>query len=480
MRIEQQLCWACSVESGSSSKIRIFIPWISSFFVAMIDRIISDASGCNHEIELVDVTNFSYPRWSLAVRNITGKMLVDEFVSVRVLRRGPYGLRSFQSRGDGPEWLSFSTSSELGSKYKGELPRGLRWLRDQEYRIAMSASISLYTKLRELEIQPKEIWVYPNGRFSAHRAILEAAKHHGFKTLCYEASLFPGRFFFRTYPRHDRLAGQKHFDVVGRQVASHRKVEVGEWLEQRALPQSQTNPYALRFSSPDFSSGFGPKSIIFFTSSKDEFIGLGEQWSRFGWDTQYQAFSAIGAELRSKGFKTILRIHPNLENKSFTDLATEFIAVSELKQEGFHIIGPQESANSYQLASSSAAIVVSNSTIGIEALALGVPVLATANSYYDHLSSLIRVRRDSDLSLLETRIKEFRSPDASQEAITWLGFNFEQDFKLGRTFDLIPTVSQRAKNLLHFDVAFYHMSAILVKFLTAPGRKVMLHRLARL
>ena len=475
----QEACWACDRSSIQYSRVRIFVPWVSGPFLAIFDGILTDLASCQHEVELYDVAQFSYPRWSLSAQDLINKLSRHRDLRVRSIHRG-LDLDSLRKRPrDVPDWLLLSSSSEIRTKYQGELPKSLGWLASLEARLAINAANSLFSKLLDLDVEPTEIWVYPNGRFSAQRAILEASKKHGLVSFCYERSPFSSKFYLRPYRSHDRLAGQEDFRSKASKVRLRSQTAAKKWILERTSPQSETNPFASNFVSSDFSRRANSKTVTFFTSSQDELVGLGADWSSFGWNNEYEAYSNLGHEFRKQGFKTVLRLHPNLANKSYEDLRNDYLSLLKLKAEGFRVVGPQDPSNSYKLASSSWAVVVSRSTIGIEALGLGIPVVATANSYYDHLKSLICVGKGSDFSQIESLIKRFDRSTASQEALTWLGFNFEQDLPLRETFDIKPKFSQRARNLLNADVAIFHGSAIFLRLIFYPGRRLMLRKIAQ-
>ena len=480
MQTEIEPCWACDPDGASGSTVRVFVPWVSARFTSMVDHLLASLLQCEHRIELVDVTQFAYPRWSLNVEDLVDGLSLNSGIRVTVMHRGRITQSKPLHKADFLDWLGEASDSEIRTKYNGQLPAPLHWLGNLEAKLARKSAASLFKKLCQLEVKPDELWVYPNGRFAAQRAVLEAAKVHGFKSFCYEGSRFASKFYLRPYRSHDRVAGQLDYELGKSSVRQTSRQAVSTWIENRSLPKSTINPFAAKFRDESTSTKPPPKSIVFFTSSRDEFIGLGDQWSGYGWADQYEAFSALGLELRKQGFQTFIRTHPNLANKSLKDLKMEHAKLLELKQEGFTIIGPQNSANSYVLASSASAVVVSSSTIGIEALALGVPVLITANSYYDHLSNLIAIHRDTNMSVIRSSIEQFQPFAASEEALTWLAFNYEKDLPAGRIIQQKPGFAKSFRNAMHGDVFAYHTFALLVMAATHLGRKLLLRKIGHL
>lgn len=470
-------CLICSGSDGQRLPVRLFITWVSSEWSGIINRILDEVRDCGHELVVVDATKLSYPRVSVnlarLLRKTQGQMIRPKLGSLR-MAKGPQIPGDTESR-----WLSESVRSELRTKYRGKLPKALGLLEDIEARIVKRKAWRLFLECSRAQSDRREVWIYPNGRYSFQRAILEAALGRGFPTLCYERSRFSGKAYLRPYRVHDRERLQLDVKRFGGKVNRETVREVSRWVEQRADPKSGVNPFATRFAqqSEDVSHEVGRKAV-FFSSSRDELEGLGSQWTHFDWSDQYEAFRSVGRELMRLGYICVLRLHPNLANKSARDVSEEIAEVLRLRDAGFEIIGPHASTNSYDLVKSADVVVVSRSTIGIESLSSGVPLVVTSNSFYDELPGLLLVSEESNVSRIEDYLRTFDSDLAASSGRRWLGVQWDLDPNLGHTFHVKPTKLQSFTNAMHPSVAYYYFSKLLVQAVDHPVRKKLLRQLS--
>jgi hypothetical protein len=444
-------------------------------------EILTQAAVCGHQVELVDVTKFVYPRVSLNAKDLL--RTIHPPVELKATFWKPSGKQKpyVVNLCDRPKWLVESTRSELRTKYKGNLTKNLIWVEHLEGNAIAGLSIELYEKCVSKNVIKGEVWVYPNGRYAVQRAILEAAGAKGLDSLCYERSRFPERAYLRPYRVHDRVDSQKDFRTSRSSIQTESRSLVQAWISARANPDSGVNPFAKKFApTKQLQQTESRNSVLFFSSSRDELEGLGSQWTNFGWRDQYHAFSEIGHFLRGKGYGTTIRLHPNLANKSLEDILQEFENVNRLRAEGFDVIGPLDSSNSYELAASAKAIVVSRSTIGIESLALGIPVFVTSNSFYDELSNVCVLDGPSSLGGVEHYLENFNQEKAKNEALDYLAFNWERDLPLLTSFKIRPSFFQSLRNIANVDVLLFYVSAQLSARMTHFSKQRALEKFSRL
>jgi hypothetical protein len=474
-------CPICSQLEGDSLRIRFFVTWISSEWSSIMHEILEQAVKCGHLVDLVDVTKFVYPRVSIEPKDFLDTIQLAESVRTICWRPSRRKKSPLSQPSERPQWLVESIGSELRTKYRGNLTEKLNWIERLEGNSIAHLSLELYQQCLTQKVSEGEVWVYPNGRYAVQRSILEAANEGGLPSLCYERSRFPGRAYIRPYRVHDRVDSQKDFRASRASIPAESRGLVREWITARANPDSGVNPFAKRFSaSQKIQETRKENSVVFFSSSRDELEGLGSHWTNFGWDDQYHAFSEIGQRLRERGYETTIRLHPNLANKSLEDIRQEFENVKRLRNEGFNVIGPNDSINSYELVTSARAIVVSRSTIGIESLALGLPVFVTSNSFYDQLSSVCVLDRLDAIGNFEEYIENFNQHEAMNEALDWLAFNWERDFPIQNSFTIRPRLIQSLKNIFHMDVLLYYLSAQLSVRTAQYSKKRALEKFTRL
>jgi len=220
----------------------------------------------------------------------------------------------------------------------------------------------------------------------------------------------------------------KYLDFMPEEVSS----EVTEWLQERDRPQSRTNEYSKRFSrTKDLDLRTRENDtrfkVVFFTSSKDELEALGPSWKTFDWQDQYQAFETIMNLLPKENYRFFLRVHPNLKNKSYLDKVRELGRIKSISNQGLQIFGPYSTINSYDLAQAADLVVISRSTIGIETLARGKPVVSTAASYYDAVETLLQFKSPRDIALVDSLAGTYINAFSAKK---WIEFNIMRDVSL--------------------------------------------------
>jgi hypothetical protein len=122
------------------------------------------------------------------------------------------------------------------------------------------------------------------------------------------------------------------------------------------------------------------KYLVFYTSSDDEVAGLWEKNSRpFG--EQIDAVKKLIEYFSDQdNYKLIIRIHPNLKNKS----EIEQSRWSGLEQSrNVQIIKSDQKIDSYELMMKSAGVISYGSTIGLEAAYSKIPSAVLCHCFYD-------------------------------------------------------------------------------------------------
>jgi hypothetical protein len=293
-------------------------------------------------------------------------------------------------------------SSDLYSYFKDDSPRGLLaniFLRSLGLKLAQMSE-SLSQTIESLKID--ELFI-SNGRGAAQRMLAHLVSQKNDISVLYLETGMPhnptgDKYFLATYPIHDRLARQADFLKSSMTEAKVREVS-DSWLLPRTSATSRTNAFAGLW---DDTLTVTSHDNVFFTSSTDEYWALGEQWHEDEWEDQYEAFDAILTCLEARGERdSALRIHPNLLNKSVRYVRRELERIRWIstRHPDLVVIYPHEPVNSYRLVEGAKRVVVSMSTIGLEASAAGKPVWATSANSYDLIADIRRVLRPGDLTI---------------------------------------------------------------------------------
>jgi len=137
------------------------------------------------------------------------------------------------------------------------------------------------------------------------------------------------------------------------------------------------------------------KYVVFYTSSDDEIAGLWDENSR-PLGEQVDAINQLIEYFKKvTNYKLIIRIHPNLVNKS----KTEQFRWSKFDQsENIQIITADKKIDSYELMMKSSGVMSYGSTIGLEAAYNRIPSAVLCHSFYDLLGPVDLVLSIKDLT----------------------------------------------------------------------------------
>lgn len=360
--------------------------------------------GKKSDIVILDVSRFSFPKrkpfpnWILKKYELIDRLVfLQEFMMDytthdladyhwNVLDGGKIGggVPSFEIEVNGLLCDIFATSNPNRSLLFSRIVR----------RKVLRLSKEVYLRSFEFfrHYAPKVV-IIPNGRFPVQAAIAIAAKQCGLEVKFYELGFQPKEsIYLGECDLNDRLSLQENFKAHIRDSKSEvdflRNAE--EWLVSRRVSGSSTNEFAKNFKlfeeTDSSSAGDEKYAVVFFSSSQFEVTAL-NNWGGFGWKDQYEAFLSFG--LRVPG-KKVLRIHPNFLNKSFLEAFWELLQIIKLSiyTRELKIVWPNDSYNTYTLIQEAKRVVVSNSTVGLEASCVGKPVWICHQTAYDLISDV--------------------------------------------------------------------------------------------
>jgi hypothetical protein len=123
-------------------------------------------------------------------------------------------------------------------------------------------------------------------------------------------------------------------------------------------------------------------------------------WNIDSWDTQFHAFDVMMAELETRGFELILRVHPNLVVKSRTYFLRTVEEIRDLqrKHPSLEVHWHNSARNSYDLAQSAEVVIAERSTIALEANLMGKPVWVNQAAQWDQVADIRQVLKPSDIN----------------------------------------------------------------------------------
>jgi len=230
----------------------------------------------------------------------------------------------------------------------------------------------------------------PNGRFPHQKLAGLALRDAGVATRHIEKGEGANRAYVQDYAPQDRLKSQGAVDTVLEGLSGSEVDAIADaWLAKRAPAADSRNEFSTLWSTgiPEAVAAAresGSPVVGFFTSSQDEFLFLGPEWQLHDWEDQFSAFDALLSRFEAEGYSAFLRVHPNLATKAHECFVRERAGIRRLaaRHPGLIVIWHDDAANSYSLLEASDAVVVWDSTVGLEASARGLPVWTTATSRY--------------------------------------------------------------------------------------------------
>jgi hypothetical protein len=216
-----------------------------------------------------------------------------------------------------------------------------------------------------------------NGRFFHERAVWDAAKSKNIEIDIYET--IRNRYLIQSEGFHSRINNQKiminHWN--NSKLSNQKKMEIGSIYYNEL--RSDINP----FKSKSNASYYGKKPyFVYFSSSDDEYIGLGEEWNK-PLGKQINCVKKLQEIFdKQEKFILIIRLHPNLRNKS---IEQKLSWRKVIKSKSSIIVDENSNVSSYTLLDGSEGTITFGSTLGLESAFAEKPSLTLADCAYDLL-----------------------------------------------------------------------------------------------
>ena len=222
----------------------------------------------------------------------------------------------------------------------------------------------------------KRVHVF-NGRFIHERAVWDAARNVGVETIIFET--MRDRYLQRSKGFHDRLNNQIEMINLweSSELKTAEKIEIGSLYFSEL--RGNTNP----FSTTGFTKYEAKKPyFVYFSNSDDEAVGFWDKWNE-NLGSQIDCIKKLQRIFDSQdSFSLVIRLHPNLKNKSNRQKMEWFQIQSTVNS---RVFGPNSKISSYDLLDGSIGSISFGSTLGLESAFAGKPTLLLADSGYDQL-----------------------------------------------------------------------------------------------
>ena len=381
---------------------------------SVIASLATDQRKMGHDVTVLDISTYSYVNQDLPPRWFARLFGEDVYPSAleRVLESQQIPFHRLNSSlckdklpPDVMKQFDDSVFSELVTYFRTNRPNFKNPLTRFTERKIREKSEPIYHSLREfLEESEFEKVMVPNGRDSTTRLSLSACKKTGVEIEYFEIGrALENSYFSGRHQIHDREGTQSEVESVTAHLSDGQIRDIAKtWLSTRMTTGFAIHPYHLNWTrEPDDTIPRSTEPLaVFFTSSVDEFTSYGASWQTHEWADQYEAFSSIMNILEKKGITCVLRIHPNLQNKSLSFVRGELDRVNDLIRihPKLHVIAHTDPTNSYDLLEHAEYVIVGRSTLGLEGSCLGKCVWTTTAARYDSSADIRPVLRTSDVT----------------------------------------------------------------------------------
>lgn len=168
----------------------------------------------------------------------------------------------------------------------------------------------------------------------------------------------------------------------------------GKWFSDRrsALTQKFTSNQTFQFTRPDWATTV----ISFFHSSEDELFV--SDLSDSSWASQFEVIKNLIEICNSRpGHLLVIRLHPNLLNKSKRELKKWDDFARSYSARNIIFLMSRDRVNSYSVVDKSDFVVTSGSTIGVEAAYMRKPSILCGLAFHQEMGMLEIVHSSKEL-----------------------------------------------------------------------------------
>ena len=231
-----------------------------------------------------------------------------------------------------------------------------------------------------------------NGRHVQERAVWRVARDHSIRVLFHESPGTENIYFLSDNQMH---AIEGHARQISHATTYFSLEEIQilgrGWFDKRLSLQDESilNFQKKWSSSPSLltkKQNLQPR-ISFFPTSDDEYLGLSGEWDLPGMLDQSEWMSMVMHLAIELNYDVHLRLHPNFENKG-RRLRKRWEQIG--KSVGVTLHSQSSPVNTYDLIRTSDLVVTCGSTVALEAVYLGRPVLSIGSALYDNIGAIYK------------------------------------------------------------------------------------------
>jgi hypothetical protein len=322
-------------------------------------------------------------------------------------------------------------------------------------KISRQTIVSFYSSLNHLEkFNPDEIYVF-NGRIYRYQPMLRLAKFR-------KEFNYVNTYEFPLYGFQNMMIVKNHHFAEFKNLSDElfnfnktnninffkKEIVVKDWIKNREVGKNYKidwYPWKKKQICGKLPEKFDKKKINFtyFTSSETEFFGIPENERDFKFVNNIEIVKAILEYIKDNlNISLTVRMHPLINNDTKINLKK----ITNLKKQypGLIIVEPQSEVDSYELIKNSNLILVTGSTVGVEAAYFKKNVISLSNSPYMNFGATKRVFNFEELKVqlnkcINNNYEDFPNDIKKYEgAVNFIysiyNFNFKSKFLIKKNF----------------------------------------------
>jgi hypothetical protein len=198
------------------------------------------------------------------------------------------------------------------------------------------------------------------------------------------------------------------------------------------------------------------KNIIFFTSSEDEYISIGETYDKLRFGSQTDIILKICKLFNNhsdSSYQLWIRSHPNLQDVKWEH--NKILNSIENKYKNIHFISADSKISTYQLMENSEKVIVFFSTIAVEAVYANKPCILLGRTFFEDLGFCYIPKNLDDLKRLifNNNLKTKKNVNLYKWVIFWIKSGIKQKFFFGN--------HKKGYKFKNYIIQFNYFSSIL-------------------
>jgi hypothetical protein len=315
--------------------------------------------------------------------------------------------------------VGMAISSYLISKTRSSTPLLKKYQRLISDLYATYFQIQSYLSSVVSESNTDEVWLC-NGRQLHERSVVEFCKSQQIRIKFFEIGgdgNALSRWILHDHSPHDRVKFQQEIETHWLNRRGNEFEELYKWFDEKLDPK--LNPFTTN-QIRNLDLGLTEKYLVFYTSSDDEVAAISEDWDS-PWGNQVDAAKMlIDFFKKEEEIKLVIRVHPNILNKSKSDQLNWKGLVCN---ENVIIIPPESRIDSYSLLMHSEGVFTYGSTMGVEAVYRGLPLALLSRARYDVILENQYIDDKEKLSSWVSKTKSQSLPKPSRlGALMWANY----------------------------------------------------------